>query len=94
MEAVQSVKQWKRAVAPFLKSKAEELQIMGYEQATSEDVWNCLVDKVWKGHPNKRIYETAADIMHLNATVYLSYLTVQSYQNDDLKASIAALLDT
>ena len=94
MEAIQNVKTWKRTVAPFLYSKAEELHLMGYEQATSEDVWKCLIDKVWKGYPDKRIYEMVADIMQLNSATYLSYLTVHSFQNDNLADSIAALLDT
>lgn len=93
METIQSVKRWKVAVTPFLHSKAEELHLMGYEQATSEDVWKCLVDKVWKGYPEMRIYETVADIMQLNSSIFLSYLTVSSFQDDDLAGSIAALLD-
>lgn len=94
MKEMDNVKNWKQMVTPFLNSKAEELHLMGYNQATKEDVWDCLVEKVWKGHPDKRIYEVVADIMHLNSSIYLSYLTVKSYENDDLKTSIAALLNT
>jgi len=94
VDDTQNVNAWKQEVTPFLVSKTEELHLLGYEQATEQDVWNCLVKKVWKGTPEKRIYEMAADIMALNTATYLSYLTVKSYENDDLKTSIAALLDT
>lgn len=94
MNKIQHVDGWKKEVSPFLESKVEELQMMGYEQATKEDVWKCLQVKVWKGQPELRIYEAVADIMQLNSAIYLSYLTVKSYENDDLKSSIAALLDT
>jgi len=91
MEIKQTVSEWKPMVIPALQSKAEELVIMGYAQATPEDVWKCLVQKVWKGDPEKRIHEIVQDIFHLASNTYLSYLTMSSYQNEDLMASIAAL---
>ncbi|WP_156291170.1 post-transcriptional regulator [Oceanobacillus salinisoli] len=91
MEVVHTVSEWKKVVKPVLESKASEFQALGYSQATSEDVWKCLVEKVWKGNPDKRIHELVQDIFHLGSNVYLSYLTVKSYEDDDLMASIAAL---
>ncbi|WP_067727303.1 post-transcriptional regulator [Oceanobacillus damuensis] len=91
MEIRQTVSEWKQMVIPALKSKAEELEMMGYSQATPEDVWSCLVQKVWKGAPEKRLYEIVQDILHLASNTYLSYLTRSSYQDDNLMASIAAL---
>lgn len=94
MEAKENVNEWKVSVIPFLDSKAEELHIMGYTQASREDVWKCLVDRVWKGNPDKKLHQVTNDIMHLQSSTYLSYLTIQSYQNDDLMASISAIMDT
>lgn len=91
MEIKQTVSEWKQMIIPALTSKAEELRMMGYSQATPEDVWACLVKKVWKGEPEKRIYEIVQDVFHLASNTYLSYLTMSSYQNDNLMASIAAL---
>jgi hypothetical protein len=91
MEVKHSVNEWKEQVKPILESKAYEFRAMGYSQVTTEDVWNCLVTKVWKGNPKKRIHELIQDIFHLGSNIYLSYLTVKSYENDDLMASIAAL---
>ncbi|RKQ37890.1 post-transcriptional regulator [Oceanobacillus halophilus] len=91
MEVVHTVNEWKSIVIPALESKADEFQALGYSQATGEDIWKCLVEKVWKGNPKKRIHETVQDIFHLGSNVYLSYLTVKSYKDDDLMASIAAL---
>ncbi|NWO13284.1 MAG: post-transcriptional regulator [Virgibacillus sp.] len=81
-------------VRPALQSKAEEFHLMGYEEATPEDVWKCLVGKVWKGDPEKRIYEVVQDIFQLTTATYISYLTVSAQQNDDLFASIAAVTNT
>jgi hypothetical protein len=95
LEIKKAVEAWKKEMKPALKSKAEEFQLMGYSRATEDDIWKCLVKKVWKGNPDKRLYEVVQDIFHLSSTIYMSYLTVdayQSYQNDDdLMASIAAL---
>ncbi|WP_188383740.1 post-transcriptional regulator [Ornithinibacillus halotolerans] len=92
MEIVKAVNDWKKELIPVLKSKTEEFQMMGYSKATEEDVWNCLVKKVWKGNPNKRLYEVVQDIFHLSSGIYMSYITIDTYQqDDDLMASIAAL---
>ncbi|GIO21811.1 post-transcriptional regulator [Oceanobacillus sp. J11TS1] len=88
----QRVEEWKKMIYPALKSKQEELGMLGYEQATPEDVWKCLCVKVWNGEPEKRLHEIVQDIFHLKSSVFLSYLTIQSYENDDLAASIEALI--
>ncbi|WP_026569840.1 MULTISPECIES: post-transcriptional regulator [Sediminibacillus] len=85
------VDEWKKEMELILESKVEEFQLMGYSRATSLDVWNCLKKKVWKGNPPKRVHEVVGDIFHLSSNIYMSYLTVQAYQDDDLMASIAAL---
>lgn len=91
MAIIQKTSEWKPMLYPALDSKVSDMRLMGYDKATREDIWNCLVQKVWKGDPPKRIYEMAQDIFHLSSSVYLSYLTVNAYKNDDLMASIAAL---
>ncbi|MFS0672920.1 post-transcriptional regulator [Ornithinibacillus sp. 179-J 7C1 HS] len=91
MEIIKTVDNWKEELKPALESKALEFQLMGYSKATEEDVWNCLSKKVWKGNPEKRLYEVVQDVLHLSSTIYMSYLTIDAYQDDDLMASIAAL---
>ncbi|ALX48183.1 post-transcriptional regulator [Lentibacillus amyloliquefaciens] len=91
MEVVKKVNDWKSEIEPALNSKAAELKLIGYNQATSEDVWKCLQEKVWKGEPSKRLYEIVQDIFHLSSNIYMSYLTINAHQDEDLAASIAAL---
>ncbi len=38
---------------PALQSKVDELKLLGYEQATIEDVWNCLMMKNGKKQRRK-----------------------------------------
>ncbi|WP_407701379.1 post-transcriptional regulator [Virgibacillus senegalensis] len=85
------VDEWKAEMELILESKVDEFKMMGYSRATADDIWNCLKKKVWKGNPSKRVHEVVGDIFHLSSNIYMSYLTVQTYQDDDLMASIAAL---
>ncbi|MCA0969966.1 post-transcriptional regulator [Halobacillus litoralis] len=86
-----SVHKWKKQIDPVLTSKVEELRMMGYERVTKEEVWHCLVKKVWKGEPEKRLYEMVQDVFHLSSHTYVSYLAAEAYQDEDLLASIEAV---
>ena len=91
MYETKTVHKWKKQIGPVLKSKVDELHLMGYERATEDELWNCLVKKVWKGEPEKRLYEIVQDVFHLSSHTYVSYLTSEAYQNEDLLASIEAV---
>lgn len=87
-----TVSEWRNEVKPALDSKRKELLVMGYSKTTNNDIWNCLVDRVWQGNPDKRLHEVVQDILHLSSSVYMNYLTLSTYQDDDLMESIAALM--
>lgn len=91
MEQVKTVAKWKKEVSIPMNSKVEEFHLLGYGRATEDDIWNCLVRKVWKGNPEKRVHQVVQDILHLSSHTYTSYLTTEAYQHDDLLASIEAL---
>ncbi|TGB04199.1 post-transcriptional regulator [Halobacillus salinus] len=91
MYEAKTVHQWKGQIDPVLTSKLEELRLLGYDNATKEEVWKCLVKKVWKGEPEKRLYEIVQDVFHLSSHTYVSYLTADAYQDEDLLASIEAV---
>ncbi|WP_226583311.1 post-transcriptional regulator [Halobacillus litoralis] len=91
MEASKNVSQWKDEITFVLQSKVEEFHLLGYDRATKEEVWDCLVTKVWKGEPELRLHQVVQDVFHLSSHTYTSYLTTEAYQNDDLLASIEAL---
>lgn len=91
METVKHVREWKSELEMPLECKKSEFRMMGYQQASTDDIWKCLEEKVWKGNPQKRLYEVVQDIFHLASNIYMSYLTVNAYQDEDLMASIAAV---
>lgn len=87
------VSEWKNKLTLILTSKKDEFHMLGYEKTTEEDIWNCLRKLVWeKNDPSKRMYEVVSDIFQLQITTYMTYLTMDMYEeNDDLMASISAL---
>src|SRR5690625_7571548 len=94
MDIEQPVKEWESMITPALESKAYEFMLAGYSGVSVQDIWTCLEEKVWKGSPRKRLYEVVQDILHLDGSVYMSYLTLDVYQeNDDFIDSIAALYE-
>ncbi len=92
VKTFKSVSEWKTFVKPALESKANEFRLLGYTQVTDEDIWGCLEHKIWKGDPKKRLYEVVGDIFHLGSNIYMSYLTLNAQQDNDLMNSITALM--
>ena len=88
-----TVEEWKRHIAPALQSKQSEFNLIGYSEVTQDEIWKCLQEKVWKGNPKKKLHEIVQDIFHLQASTYMSFMTVDALkvEDDDLKASIEAL---
>lgn len=86
-----TVDEWRPKVESVLEVKVNEFKLMGFPKATRDELWECLQTKVWKGNPTLRIHEVVQDIFHLNTAVYMSYLTMSAYKDDDLMASIVAL---
>ncbi|WP_163150295.1 post-transcriptional regulator [Anoxybacillus sp. MB8] len=68
---------------PALQSKVDELKLLGYKQATIEDVWNCLMMKKWKKNKEeKRLFELVNDILSLRASDYMAYIVTKEQKND------------
>ncbi|WP_058307277.1 post-transcriptional regulator [Gracilibacillus massiliensis] len=92
MTTKKAVSLWKRELQSVLDSKVSEFQLLEYSKATSDDIWNCLVKKVWKGDPEKALHEVVQDIFHLPSNLYMMYLTQESWQDNNLQESLDALL--
>ncbi|MGP4041740.1 post-transcriptional regulator [Gracilibacillus sp. D59] len=83
---------WKHELEDVLESKVNEFKLLDYSKATPEDIWNCLSEKVWKGDPEKKLHEVVQDIFHLQPNLFMTYLTQQSWRDNNLQESLDALL--
>lgn len=78
---------YREKLQPVIRSKVEEFHLLGYDGATSDDIWECMLNKVWKKKKkvaNKMLHEMVEDIFHLSINDYMSYLTVEAYKGPDL----------
>ncbi|WP_241735338.1 post-transcriptional regulator [Anoxybacillus flavithermus] len=73
----------RKQLMPALQSKVDELKLLGYEQATIEDVWNCLMVKKWKKNKEeKRLFELVNDVLSLRASDYMAYVVQKEQKHD------------
>ncbi|WP_459499304.1 post-transcriptional regulator [Bacillus sp. C1] len=64
-----------------LESKVEEFQLIGYDRVTTDDIWKCLKSKKWKKIDSEvKLYELVNDVLTLTGNEYMTYLTVEAYQ--------------
>lgn len=84
---------WREKLQPALDSKKREFELLGYKDISSEDIWQCLVKHIWKGNQVLPLHKVVQDILHLQAHVYMSYLSLQIFdlKNNDLAKSIEAV---
>ena len=88
------VDEWRNETYEVLQSKVDELKLLGYDGVNAEEIWTCLLAKVWKKEKRLRLHQVIQDILHLSGSTYMSYLTVEAQKqanNDDLFQQIGAL---
>lgn len=71
---------WKNDVMPALISKVEEFHMMGYNRATEEELWECVIAKLRKQKSLVQIHYLVSCILSLKATDYMTWLTVGAYK--------------
>lgn len=86
---------WRNEVQLVLESKRREFELLGYQEISSDDIWRCLVEKVWKNKTSLRLHEVVQGIFHLKVNTYMDYLalnTLHHTSKDELMASINAVI--
>ncbi|WP_311764838.1 post-transcriptional regulator [Paenibacillus agricola] len=62
-------------------SKAEEFRMIGYEQVTGEEIWECVSDKYKKtGMP--ALHQIVNDILSLKVTKFMNWMTMSIYKGN------------
>lgn len=65
-------------IEQLCRSKAEEFRMIGYEQVSGEDIWNCVSDKYHKGIPS--LHQVVNDILSLKVTSFMNYMTLSAFK--------------
>lgn len=80
-EAEMSEAEMNRMIEQLCVSKAEEFRLIGYDQVTGADVWECVSDKYHKkGTPP--LYEVVNDILSLKVTQFMNFITLNMYRGE------------
>jgi hypothetical protein len=67
-------------VEHICNSKAEEFRMLGYEQVTGQDIWECVSDKYHKtGVPP--LHRVVNDILSLKTTQFMNWMTMSIYKD-------------
>ena len=59
-------------------SKAEEFRMLGYEQVTGVDIWNCVNEKYKKEMP--ALHQVVNDILSLKVTRLMNWMTMNAFR--------------
>lgn len=66
--------QLNRVVEELCNSKAEEFELLGYDNITGKEIWECVSDKYKKGLPP--LHRLVNDILSLKTTEYMNWMTM------------------
>ncbi|GAA0457039.1 post-transcriptional regulator [Alkalibacillus silvisoli] len=84
MEPVKKhVEEWRPQLYDVIQSKVDELEMLGYERVTHDEVWNCLLHKVWRKNKETTLFQVVQDVLHMSDRIFMSFLTVQVQQQDE-----------
>jgi hypothetical protein len=67
-------------IEQLCNSKADEFRMLGYEQVTGREVWDCIAEKYQKkGFPP--LHQIVNDILSLKSTQFMNWMTMSIYKN-------------
>ena len=82
-EADRSDEELNAFIEQLCLSKAEEFHLLGYENVTGKEIWECVSDAYAK-HGVPLLYQIVNDILSLKVTDFMNWMTLQAYKQDDL----------
>lgn len=59
-----SAKELYDRVLPALYSKVKEVRNLGFKYITEKDIWNYLVNSIWKTKRNLQLHDLISDILY------------------------------
>lgn len=62
----------------WLNQKLNEFKQNGYDQVTSEDLWEYCINFMWKHHKRERYYQEVNDIMSIELNDYFNYASLKA----------------
>ncbi|TKC20057.1 post-transcriptional regulator [Robertmurraya kyonggiensis] len=77
--AVHAYERFRNDVKPALKSKVEELSLLGYGTIQEQQLWDFLINKKWKRvKEDIKLFEIVEEVMSVKAGEYMNYASVEA----------------
>jgi hypothetical protein len=83
VEEKQQFELWRDDVHPAIVSKVDELHLLGYDRATEDEVWACVLHRLRKekNFVAKHVFVHA--ILALSPQQYMTWLTAEAYKQPE-----------
>lgn len=74
--------EWKKEVYPALESKKDEFHLLGYDKATVDEIWSCLLARLERNDDIEEIklHRLVNEIMRISPNEYMNWLTIHAYR--------------
>ena len=67
----------KHELLEVLQSKMEEFHLLGYNQVSVDEVWECVLSKYKGNLPS--LHQLVNDILSLKPTAFMNWLTMNAF---------------
>jgi hypothetical protein len=67
---------------PSLRSKIEEMKMLGFSYVKEEDVWNYLKEVKWKTSKNLELFQMVSDVLNTDNILIDNYVKDKLSQKD------------
>lgn len=87
---------YKDHVMPFIMSKKEEFELLGYDKIDPNEIWNYLKVKKWKKNCEEiPLHQIVSDILHISVNDYMNYAQIEAFKSPNwfTKEGMDALKD-
>lgn len=80
------MEEWKKEVFPALESKLDEFHLLGYNGATTDEIWDCLLARMKRNNDLEdiQLHRLVNEIMRLSTNEYMNWLTIHAYKGTDM----------
>ncbi|MFC0561838.1 post-transcriptional regulator [Halalkalibacter alkalisediminis] len=72
---------WRSDIEPALISKLDELHFLGYDRATVDDVWNCVLHQLRKKKEFMHLHHFVNEVLTLKPQTFMNWLTIEAYSD-------------
>ncbi|GAE35094.1 post-transcriptional regulator [Halalkalibacter akibai] len=80
MTGKQQFEVWRSDIEPALISKVDELHFLGYDRATVDEVWDCVLYQLRKKKEFIHMHHFVNVILTLKPQTFMTWLTIHAYQ--------------